>query len=122
MKRDDRRKFCTDESRIWFIDDLAGEIKYRSIIFQYIREDFLDKALRIKSKETTDLTKLTIPQENNLTKTFSAIGGVGSILYSEVLQPYTSLKPQGTKIVVLGYNNGQVLVSKLYHKQANQNF
>ena len=63
MKRDDRRKFCADESRIWFIDDLAGEIKYRSIIFEYIREDFLDKALRIKSKETTDLTKLTIPQK-----------------------------------------------------------
>ena len=43
-------------------------------------------------------------------------------MYSEVLQPYASLKPQGTKIVVLGYNNGQVLVIKFYHERANQNF
>ena len=47
MKKDDRRKFCTDESSIWFIDDLAGEIKYiageikyRSFIFEYIRKIF----------------------------------------------------------------------------------
>ena len=39
-----------------------------------------------------------------------------------MLEPYTSLKPQGTKIVVLGYNNGQVLVIKFYHERANQNF
>ena len=63
MKRDDRRKFCTDESRIWFIDDLAGKIKYRSLIFEYIREDFLGKMLRVKSKEKADLTKLTILQK-----------------------------------------------------------
>ena len=63
MKRDDRRKFCADKSRIWLINDLAGKIKYRSLIFEYIREDFLDKALTIKSKETTDSTKLTIPQK-----------------------------------------------------------
>ena len=36
----DRGKFCTDESRIWFIDDLAGKIKYRSLIFEHIRKDF----------------------------------------------------------------------------------
>ena len=54
-------------------------------------------------------------------KTFDAIGGDGSILCSEVLQQHTILKPQETKIVVLGYNNGQVLVSQFYHKQANQN-
>ena len=63
MKRDDRRKFCADKLRIWLINDLAGEIKYRSLIFEYVREDFLDKALTIKSKETTDSTKLTIPQK-----------------------------------------------------------
>ena len=63
MVRDDRRKLSLNESRIWFIDDLAGEKKCRSFIFEYIREYFLDKALRIKSKETTDLTKLTIPQK-----------------------------------------------------------
>ena len=63
MKRDDRRKFCADKSRIWLINDLPGKIKYRSLIFEYIREDFLDKALTIKSKETTDSTKLTIPQK-----------------------------------------------------------
>ena len=39
-----------------------------------------------------------------------------------MLQPYTILKPQGTKIVVLGYNNGQVLVNKFYHERGNQNF
>ena len=65
MEKDDKRQFYTDESRIWFIDDLAGKIKYRSFIFEYIREDFLDKSLRIKSKETRDLTKLTILQKNN---------------------------------------------------------
>ena len=54
MERDDRKKICADESRIWFTDDLAGEIKYRSFIFKYIREDFLDKGLRIKSKATAD--------------------------------------------------------------------
>ena len=36
----DRGKFCTDESRIWFIDDLAGKIKYRSLIFFFIIKDF----------------------------------------------------------------------------------
>ena len=61
IERDDRRKLSLNESRIWFIDDLASEIKCRSFIFEYIREDFLDKALRIKLKETTDLKKITIP-------------------------------------------------------------
>ena len=51
MERDDRRKLSLNESRIWFIDDLAGEKKCRSFIFEYIREYFLDKALRIKSKK-----------------------------------------------------------------------
>ena len=38
-----------------------------------------------------------------------------------MLQRYTILKPQGTKIVVSGYSNVQVLVSKFYHEAANQN-
>ena len=36
--------------------------KYRNFIFEYIREDFLDKVLGIKSKEATDLNNLTISQ------------------------------------------------------------
>ena len=50
------------------------------------------------------------------------IGGDGSNLYSEVLLRYKILKLQGTKIVVLGYNNGQTLVSKFYYERVNQNF
>ena len=92
------------------------------LYFWIYKRNFLDKALRIKSKETTDLAKLTIPQKNNLIKTFDVIGGDGSNLYSEVLLRYKILKLQGTKIVVLGYNNGQTLVSKFYYERVNQNF
>ena len=37
-----------------------------------------------------------------------------------MLQRYTILNPQGTKIVVLGYKYGQLLVSKFYHEQENE--
>ena len=121
MKKDDRRKFCTDESSIWFIDDLAGEIKYiageikyRSFIFEYIREIFQNKI-----KRNNRLSKINYSAKKI---TFDAIGGDGSNLYSEVLLQYKTFKAQGTKIVVLGYNNGQTLVSKFYHEQVNQNF
>ena len=41
-------------------------------------------------------------------------------MYSEVLQRYAILNPQGTKIVMLGYKYDYVLVSKFYHEQENE--
>ena len=31
MEKDDKRQFYTDESRIWFIDDLAGKINIEAL-------------------------------------------------------------------------------------------
>ena len=99
--------------------------KTKSILFEYIEENFIEGVLGITTNGTKDLKNLTVQQKNKILKQYDLTQGSNWKCYASRPERYTVLRPYNQKIMILGMPhiyNFEVLVGKFYHERANQNF
>ena len=109
---------------MWSVNLRSNETK--SLLFEYIEENFIESVLGITTNDTKDLTNLTVQQKKNkFLKQYDLTRGSAQKVYASRPERYTVLRPNNQKIMILGtphIYNFEVLVGKFYHECAIQKY